>query len=134
MSRDNGPRKPPTLDGVPARAARVILRTRAPQGYGEDRDQAQDHPIPRASGPDQSGLHQPGDDAARARRTVLGIVHHVGRRSGKAYASPVLVAVRRDSIVIPLMYGLERDWVRNLRHAGTFTLTFRGASSRASTL
>lgn len=64
----------------------------------------------------------------------LGIVHHVGRRSGKAYASPVLVAVRRDSIVIPLMYGLERDWVRNLRHAGTFTLTFRGASSRASTL
>ncbi|HET6152788.1 MAG TPA: nitroreductase family deazaflavin-dependent oxidoreductase [Marmoricola sp.] len=57
---------------------------------------------------------------------ILGVLHHVGRRSGTAYTAPVLVAVSHEIVVIPLMYGLDRDWVRNVEQAGRFALEFRG--------
>jgi deazaflavin-dependent oxidoreductase (nitroreductase family) len=44
----------------------------------------------------------------------LAIVHHVGRRSGRRYRSPV-VAFRGDAgFVIPMTYGRDVDWARNL--------------------
>lgn len=48
----------------------------------------------------------------------LAVVHHVGRKSGRAYRSPV-VAMRSDSgFVIPMTYGRDVDWARNLLVAG----------------
>jgi deazaflavin-dependent oxidoreductase (nitroreductase family) len=44
----------------------------------------------------------------------LAIVHHVGRKSGRRYRSPV-VAFRSDAgFVIPMTYGRDVDWARNL--------------------
>jgi deazaflavin-dependent oxidoreductase (nitroreductase family) len=56
----------------------------------------------------------------------LGLLHHRGRRTGTAYTAPVLAGVSHDAIVVPLMYGVHRDWVRNVEAAGSFTLEFRG--------
>ena len=50
-----------------------------------------------------------------AGRFFYALVYHVGRRSGKAYTTPV-VAVRADgSIFIPLPYGADTDWLLNVQ-------------------
>ena len=47
----------------------------------------------------------------------LAVVHHVGRRTGRAYRTPV-VAFRGDgAVVIPMTYGRDVDWARNIVHA-----------------
>jgi deazaflavin-dependent oxidoreductase (nitroreductase family) len=54
------------------------------------------------------------------------IVHHVGRRSGQAYATPVVAESGPDSFVITLPYGTGVDWYRNVVAAGRCTLTWNG--------
>lgn len=46
------------------------------------------------------------------------LLHHVGRRSGKTYATPLTAHRAEDTIIVPLPYGTETDWVRNLQAAG----------------
>ena len=46
------------------------------------------------------------------------IVLHNGRRSGRAYRTPVLASKRGGRIEIPILYGEQSDWVRNLLAAG----------------
>ena len=43
-----------------------------------------------------------------------GIIEHTGRRSGRAYRTPVLAFVRGDRVAFLVGYGLQSDWVRNL--------------------
>lgn len=50
------------------------------------------------------------------------VVEHVGRTSGTAYSTPVLGWMEDDRIAIPLVYGNDSDWVRNVLAAGEFTL------------
>jgi deazaflavin-dependent oxidoreductase (nitroreductase family) len=46
------------------------------------------------------------------------VILHRGRRSGRAYRTP-LFAFRRDrTLVIALLYGAESEWLRNLRAGG----------------
>ena len=45
-------------------------------------------------------------------------VEHVGRKSGKAYRTPVTSIPTRGGIAIVLPYGTDTDWVRNLQAAG----------------
>jgi deazaflavin-dependent oxidoreductase (nitroreductase family) len=47
-----------------------------------------------------------------------GLVVHRGRRSGRAYRTPVAVFGRPDGVVIALTYGLGAEWVRNVLAAG----------------
>ena len=54
------------------------------------------------------------------------IIHHVGRCSGQAYATPVVVEPGPDSFVIALPYGTGVDWYRNVVAAGRCTLTWNG--------
>ena len=44
----------------------------------------------------------------------LAIVHHVGRKSGRAYRSPVVAIGGADGYVIPMTYGRDVDWARNM--------------------
>ncbi len=44
----------------------------------------------------------------------LAIVHHVGRKSGKAYRTPVVAFRSRSGFVVPMTYGRDVDWGRNL--------------------
>jgi deazaflavin-dependent oxidoreductase (nitroreductase family) len=60
----------------------------------------------------------------------LAVVHHVGRRTGRAFEVPVLLFTADDRYVIPLPYGKDRDWVRNVVAAGRFSMTHRGHEVR----
>lgn len=42
------------------------------------------------------------------------IIGHTGRRSGKSYRTPVLGFVGDGCFVVPILYGEQTDWVRNL--------------------
>ena len=57
---------------------------------------------------------------------VYALVKHVGRRSGKQYATPVVVEQTPDGFVIPLAYSQDADWCRNVLAAGHFSLQHRG--------
>jgi deazaflavin-dependent oxidoreductase (nitroreductase family) len=47
----------------------------------------------------------------------LAVVHHVGRKSGRAYRSPVVAFAGDRGVVIPMTYGRDVDWARNIVHA-----------------
>ncbi len=47
-----------------------------------------------------------------------GVVEHVGRVSGTVYHTPVLPRAMDGRVYIPLPYGTDVDWVRNVRAAG----------------
>jgi deazaflavin-dependent oxidoreductase (nitroreductase family) len=42
------------------------------------------------------------------------VVHHVGRRSGRRYHTPVVAFRTATNFVIPMTYGRDVDWARNL--------------------
>lgn len=50
------------------------------------------------------------------------IIHHVGRRSSKAYETVIWVWPTREGFVIALTYGQRVDWRRNLLAAGGGTV------------
>ncbi|GHO88621.1 hypothetical protein KSZ_66270 [Dictyobacter formicarum] len=52
-------------------------------------------------------------------------LQHVGRRSESIYTTPVLAdfVPRLGGFVIPLPYGENTDWCRNVMASGHFTLT-----------
>jgi deazaflavin-dependent oxidoreductase (nitroreductase family) len=59
------------------------------------------------------------------RLPFFAIVHHTGRTSGKAYATPVMVFRRGADFIIVLTYGPETDWCKNVRAAGHCSLEYR---------
>jgi deazaflavin-dependent oxidoreductase (nitroreductase family) len=60
----------------------------------------------------------------------FGMLHHVGRRSGKDYWIPVNVFLRGGDYIIGLTYGPDVDWAKNLLAAGTCELRIRGRTVR----
>ena len=44
----------------------------------------------------------------------LAVVHHVGRTSGRNYSTPVVAFRSRTRFVIPMTYGRDVDWARNI--------------------
>jgi deazaflavin-dependent oxidoreductase (nitroreductase family) len=54
------------------------------------------------------------------------VVHHVGRRSGRMYSTPVNVRPTPEGFVIPLPYGSNVDWCRNVLAAGHCTISWNG--------
>jgi deazaflavin-dependent oxidoreductase (nitroreductase family) len=54
------------------------------------------------------------------------IVRHVGRTSGRVYQNPVSAYPLGDGFVIPVLYGAQSQWVRNVMAAGRFTLRTKG--------
>lgn len=55
------------------------------------------------------------------------IVRHVGRRSGHEYSTPVVAEATDGGFIIPLPYGTDVDWCRNVLAEGTFTIQKNGA-------
>jgi len=63
-----------------------------------------------------------------ARRPMYyGVIHHVGRHSGHEYSTPIVAKLTTDGVIIPLPYGANTDWCRNLFAAGHATLTLHGS-------
>jgi deazaflavin-dependent oxidoreductase (nitroreductase family) len=46
------------------------------------------------------------------------VLHHVGRKSGRQYRTPVVAIASGRTIVVPMTYGRDVDWARNLVAAG----------------
>lgn len=82
-------------------------------------------------------------------------LHHVGRKSGREYRTPVVafaarapidtrvahpgdpveIGEYRDILVLtPLPWGPDVDWCRNVRAAGSYRLTRKGVDYRADQL
>lgn len=54
------------------------------------------------------------------------ILRHVGRRSSKAFETPIMVAKLGEDFVLALTYGPQVDWYRNLQANGKGTLIWHG--------
>jgi deazaflavin-dependent oxidoreductase (nitroreductase family) len=60
------------------------------------------------------------------RAPPLAVVHHVGRRSGRPYRTPVVAFPSAGGFVIPMTYGRDVDWARNLVAASGGEIERRG--------
>ncbi|WP_319453478.1 MULTISPECIES: nitroreductase family deazaflavin-dependent oxidoreductase [unclassified Mycobacterium] len=49
---------------------------------------------------------------------TMGILEHVGRKSGKQFRTPLTVFSTDDGVAILLTYGPNRDWLKNITAAG----------------
>lgn len=58
------------------------------------------------------------------------VVRHTGRRSGKRYATPIVADRVGNHLIVPLPYGTQVDWVRNVITAGEATVTCKGETYR----
>jgi deazaflavin-dependent oxidoreductase (nitroreductase family) len=68
--------------------------------------------------------------AGRRWMPVLGILHHVGRRSGRAYATPLGMRPLGNTFVMPRTFGEDAAWYQNVLAAGGCVVTYRGADYR----
>jgi deazaflavin-dependent oxidoreductase (nitroreductase family) len=66
-----------------------------------------------------------------AGKYLLAMIWHTGRRSGRTYATPIIVRKAGDTFFIALTYGPTTDWCRNVLAAGKCTIELRGRRYRA---
>ena len=64
--------------------------------------------------------------AGRPHFRMAAQIRHVGRRSGRAYATPVSGRRSGDSVLLALTFGNQSDWVRNVRAAGGGSIRIDG--------
>jgi len=62
----------------------------------------------------------------------LGVVVHVGRRSGQTYRTPVNVFRRPGGYAIALTYGSDAQWTRNVLAAGRAEIVARGKTHQVT--
>lgn len=65
---------------------------------------------------------------ALAGRGPFSLVVHVGRKSGREYRTPLILARVPEGFVAELTYGEKVDWLRNVEAAGACTVVHRGES------
>jgi len=71
--------------------------------------------------------------AGRAGFELAAQIRHVGRRSGRAYVTPVTVRrLDSDTVMIGLTYGNQSDWARNVMAAGGCELRMDGRDYHAT--
>jgi deazaflavin-dependent oxidoreductase (nitroreductase family) len=65
--------------------------------------------------------------AGRRHMPVVGIVRHLGRKTGLAYATPLGIRpAAAGGFVMPLTFGEAAGWYRNIEAAGRCVITWRG--------
>lgn len=65
--------------------------------------------------------------ALRAARSGRGfsLVRHVGRKTGRTYETPLILAAVKDGFVAELTYGTKVAWYRNVVAAGRCVVVFK---------
>ncbi len=53
-------------------------------------------------------------------------IRHTGRKSGKEYSTPVGADPTPDGFIIPVAYGTQVDWLKNVLAAGRATVSAKG--------
>lgn len=69
--------------------------------------------------------------AGRRFFAMAAALHHAGRRSGKSYVTSVGARVNGDIAIIPLTFGNQSDWVRNVCAAGSCRIRINGKDYQA---
>src|ERR1700686_3356207 len=64
--------------------------------------------------------------AGRRWMPVVSIVHHRGRRSGRAYSTPLGIRPLGDGFVMPRTLSEDAAWYLNVQAAGWCVITWRG--------
>lgn len=64
---------------------------------------------------------------AGSRRSTFALLHHHGRRSGRAYSTPTSARPTVDGFMIPLTFGQGSDWFQNIQAAGECIIQWKGA-------
>jgi deazaflavin-dependent oxidoreductase (nitroreductase family) len=66
--------------------------------------------------------------AGRRWMPIVGILHHRGRRSGRAYTTPLgMRPLGDDGFVMPRTFGEHAAWYHNVQAAGGAVVTWGGA-------
>jgi deazaflavin-dependent oxidoreductase (nitroreductase family) len=63
---------------------------------------------------------------ARRGSAPFSLVRHMGRRSGRSFETPLILARVPGGFVAELTYGPQVNWYRNLAAAGHGTVIWRG--------
>ncbi|MGH8946675.1 MAG: nitroreductase family deazaflavin-dependent oxidoreductase [Acidimicrobiia bacterium] len=63
-----------------------------------------------------------------ARLPGFAVLHHTGRVTGTAYATPLNAWRRKDDVVVALTYGDEVDWLANARANSPSSLVMGGST------
>ena len=67
-----------------------------------------------------------GKAAGRRHFGMAAQIRHTGRRSGRSYTTPASARISGDVAVIPLTFGSQSDWSRNVRAAGGCSIRLNG--------
>jgi deazaflavin-dependent oxidoreductase (nitroreductase family) len=67
-----------------------------------------------------------GKAAGRRHFGMAAQIRHTGRRSGRSYMTPASARISGDVVVIPLTFGSQSDWSRNVRAAGGCSIRLNG--------
>src|SRR5215218_10148443 len=59
-------------------------------------------------------------------RGPISVIRHTGRKSGRVYETPLLLATHDGDFVAELTYGPSVDWYRNVEAAGHCTILSGG--------
>jgi deazaflavin-dependent oxidoreductase (nitroreductase family) len=59
-------------------------------------------------------------------------IRHTGRRSGRPYVTPASARRCGDVIIVPLTFGNQSDWVRNIVAAGRCSIRLDGQDYEAT--
>jgi deazaflavin-dependent oxidoreductase (nitroreductase family) len=59
---------------------------------------------------------------------AMGIIEHVGRKSGRKFRTPVNVFPTDEGLAVLLTYGPNRDWLKNLAAANGGRIKHYGKS------
>ena len=66
--------------------------------------------------------------AGRRGLPMLAVMYHRGRRSGRSYATPLGARPTVDGFVIPLTFGEQANWFRNVQAAGRCVIRWKGVN------
>ena len=67
-------------------------------------------------------------DTAGQPGAYASIIHHIGRKSGRHYETPVQARPAGEGFIIPLPYGDSADWLKNVMKSGSATLITEGST------
>ena len=68
---------------------------------------------------------------AGRRHPALARLEHRGRRSGHDYVTPVSARLTAGTFLVPLTFGDQSDWCRNVLNAGGCSIRWRGDDHHA---
>jgi deazaflavin-dependent oxidoreductase (nitroreductase family) len=105
-----------------------------PEPTVEDREMAQRTTRSRLLWLLNNTLNRVTGQMARSGRGPFSLIRHVGRKSGRTYETPVILAKVPEGFIAELTYGDSVNWYRNVVAAGGCVVVQRGVEYRVTAI